>query len=145
MSCKEHKAYKEEHDHLIYTLDLVKENLDAFRQNKEKIDAEIDRLLKFGSSDSSLDYTDLSVYKILQGSYALKIKNLIEAIKKPYFARIDFHEEDRNEPDSLYIGKMCLIRGEDMKPVIIDWRAPVASLYYEERYFSHWSKATGQR
>jgi len=44
MSCKEHKAYKEEHDHLIYTLDLVKENLDAFRQNKEKIDAEIDRL-----------------------------------------------------------------------------------------------------
>lgn len=133
MSYKEHKAYKEEIDRLIYTLKLVKKTLGEFRQSKIKIDDEIDRLLKFGSSDSSLDYSDLSVNKLLQGSYALKVNNLIEAEKKPYFARIDFLEEDRKEPDSIYIGKMCLIRDDDMKPVIIDWRAPIASLYYEER------------
>lgn len=133
MSCREHKAYNEEFNRLMYTLKLVTKTLNDFRQNKEKIDNEIDRLLKFGSSDSSLDYVDLSVNKLLQGAYALKVSNLIEAEKKPYFARIDFLEEDAKDPDSLYIGKMCLIRDEDMKPVIIDWRAPVASLYYEER------------
>ncbi len=133
MSYKEHKAYTEENNRLIYTLELVKKTLGEFRQSKNKIDDEIDRLLKFGSSDSSLDYSDLSVNKLLQGAYSLKVNNLIEAEKKPYFARIDFLEEDRKELDSIYIGKMCLIRDEDMKPVIIDWRAPVASLYYEER------------
>ncbi|MCX7772484.1 MAG: AAA family ATPase, partial [Clostridia bacterium] len=81
----------------------------------------------------SLDYVDLSVNKLLQCAFALKLKNLIEAEKKPYFARIDFQEEGAKELEKLYIGKMCLIRDTDMKPVIIDWRAPVASLYYEER------------
>jgi DNA helicase-2/ATP-dependent DNA helicase PcrA len=59
---------------------------------------------------------------------------LLAARKKPYFARIDFKEDGAKEKEVLYIGKMCLIRDEDMKPVIIDWRAPVASLYYEERW-----------
>lgn len=133
MSLKNHPFYKEENERLINTLELVTKTLKESKQNKTKIDEEIDRLLKSGTSDSSLDYVDLSVSKLLQGSFTLRVKNLIEAEKKPYFARIDFLEEGENELEKLYIGKMCLIREEDMKPVIIDWRAPVASLYYEGR------------
>ncbi len=133
MSFKNHYSYPEEHAHLTETLDLVDKTLQESRQSKSKIDKEIDRLSKSGSSDSSLDYVDLSVGKLLQGAVALKLKNLFEAEKKPYFARIDFMEDGARDLEKLYIGKMCLIREEDMKPVIIDWRAPVASLYYEER------------
>ena len=133
MSEKKGPVYREELNNLLYTLDLVKKNIGELRESKSRIDREIDRLLRTGSSDSSLDYVDLSTDKLLQSAFALKLKNLMEAERKPYFARIDFHEGAGNETEKLYIGKMCLIREDDMKPVIIDWRAPVASLYYEER------------
>ncbi len=133
MAVRNDPVYLSEQENLIYTLDLVEKNLNESLERKEKIDKEVDRLLRTGSSDSSLDYVDLSTNKLLQGAFTLKIRNLLEARKKPYFARIDFKEDGAKEKEVLYIGKMCLIRDEDMKPVIIDWRAPVASLYYEER------------
>ena len=133
MSCQEHPSYHEEEQRLTYTLKLVNQTLSESRLNKNKVDTEIDRLKKTGTSDSSLDYVDLSINYQLQSAFALKLRNLVEAQKKPYFARIDFAEDGTRDQELLYIGKMCLIRDEDMKPVIIDWRAPVASLYYEER------------
>jgi DNA helicase-2/ATP-dependent DNA helicase PcrA len=133
MAVRNDPVYRSEQENLIYTLDLVEKNLNESLERKEKIDKEVDRLLRTGSSDSSLDYVDLSTNKLLQGAFTLKIRNLLDARKKPYFARIDFKEDGTKEKEVLYIGKMCLIRDEDMKPVIIDWRAPVASLYYEER------------
>lgn len=133
MSCQDHPSYPEEQQRLTYTLDLVNETLYESQQSKSKVDKEIERLKMTGTSDSSLDYVDLSMSYRLQSVFALRLRNLLEAQKKPYFARIDFLEDGAKEKEVLYIGKMCLIRDEDMKPVIIDWRAPVASLYYEER------------
>lgn len=133
MSSGKNATYRQENDHLQYTLQLVKKSLRESVESKEKVDKEVDRLSKTLSSDSSLDYVDLATNKMLQGAVSIRLKNLMEAVKKPYFARIDFQESGAKEREELYIGKMCLIREDDMKPVIIDWRAPVASLYYEER------------
>nr|WP_276357902.1 3'-5' exonuclease [Cohnella sp. YIM B05605] len=49
---------------------------------------------------------------------------------EPYFGRLDFREKGRPEPNPLYIGKRGLDRKESGEPYIIDWRAPVASLFY---------------
>jgi DNA helicase II / ATP-dependent DNA helicase PcrA len=49
--------------------------------------------------------------------------------EEPYFARLDFQEETQNKPAPLYIGKVGLDDG-GRDPLIIDWRAPVASLFY---------------
>lgn len=133
MSLTENPSYKEESTHLTETMQLVHKTLEDSRHNKSKIDNEIDRLLKSAELDSSLDYVDLSVNKLLQGALSLRLKNLVDAVKKPYFARIDFIEEGTSRTERIYIGKMCLIREDDMKPAIIDWRAPIAGLYYEER------------
>ena len=57
----------------------------------------------------------------------------MSARSKPYFARIDFLEKGKDSAEKLYIGKMSLIRDENQKLIIIDWRAPVANLYYEGR------------
>lgn len=139
MQSPRHPDWKTETAHLEQILQLVRKSLQDSSSDKRKIDNAIDQLAKHGSSDSSIDYVDLSVNMLIQGSLALKLRNLEEAQQKPYFARIDFTESDAGRPDGkaekeeLYIGKMCLINEEDMKPVIIDWRAPVSSLYYEER------------
>ncbi|MCD9022474.1 HelD family protein [Cohnella silvisoli] len=49
---------------------------------------------------------------------------------EPYFGRLDFREESKSEPFPLYIGKRGMDDKETGQPYIIDWRAPVASLFY---------------
>lgn len=49
---------------------------------------------------------------------------------EPYFGRLDFMENGRRDPAPLYIGKRGMDRRETGEPYIIDWRAPVASLFY---------------
>ncbi|TFE26087.1 HelD family protein [Cohnella luojiensis] len=49
---------------------------------------------------------------------------------EPYFGRLDFQEEGKEAPLPLYIGKRGLDRKETGEPYVIDWRAPVASLFY---------------
>ena len=60
-------------------------------------------------------------------------KNLIKVLKngqeKPYFGRIDFKENGKKE-EKLYIGKYG-ITDEKQNNIVIDWRAPVAGLYYD--------------
>ena len=56
------------------------------------------------------------------------IKNLVESLDKPYFARIDFKNDDDNQKQSFYIGKNGVIK--DSNIIVTDWRAPISSLYY---------------
>lgn len=49
---------------------------------------------------------------------------------EPYFGRLDFQEKGRQSPAPLYIGKRGMDRRDTGEPYIIDWRAPVASLFY---------------
>lgn len=52
-----------------------------------------------------------------------------ESKDNPYFARIDFKEKIR-DIESFYIGKFGLIDEVKNEEVVIDWRAPLANLYY---------------
>ncbi|PZD93214.1 DNA helicase UvrD [Paenibacillus sambharensis] len=49
---------------------------------------------------------------------------------EPYFGRLDFHEKGKDGAAPLYIGKRGMEKKETGQPYIIDWRAPVASLFY---------------
>lgn len=49
----------------------------------------------------------------------------------PYFARIDF-AEDGYDAESFYIGIRSLFDEKEFAPYVYDWRAPVASLFYED-------------
>lgn len=133
MSTAKHPSYPEEHERCRYTLDLVESTLKSTVEKKERLDREVERIKKNFNPHSSQDYLDLTVNSLLQGSAGLKIRNLITARSKPYFARVDFCENGRDIPEKLYIGKMSLMREDDRQIVIVDWRAPIANLYYEGR------------
>ncbi|WP_229263538.1 helicase domain-containing protein [Cohnella cholangitidis] len=49
---------------------------------------------------------------------------------EPYFGRLDFREENKTDPIPLYIGKRGMDLQKTGEPYVIDWRAPVASLFY---------------
>lgn len=53
-----------------------------------------------------------------------------KARKKPYFGRIDFRDPHQPHEESYYVGRVG-IAGDGAEPLVIDWRAPVASVYYE--------------
>jgi len=64
-------------------------------------------------------------------TYSNKIRNLEKALKNPYFARVDFREKDALASLSeIYIGKTNVF-DEDSNVVVIDWRAPISSIYYD--------------
>lgn len=52
------------------------------------------------------------------------------ARKKPYFGRIDFRDSRLPRDESYYVGRVGISKS-GAEPVVIDWRAPVASVYYE--------------
>lgn len=55
---------------------------------------------------------------------------LAVAVNEPYFGRLDFQETGRTEPQPLYIGKAGVENPKSNDPLVIDWRAPIASLFY---------------
>ena len=133
MPAMNHPNYGEELDRCKYTLGYVNKSLETTLSKKGHIDRDLEKVRKHFNAENSQDYIDIIVNNLLQGNMEVKLRNLVAAKSKPYFARIDFSEKEKKEAEKLYIGKMSLIRDEDQQLIIVDWRAPVANLYYEGR------------
>jgi DNA helicase-2/ATP-dependent DNA helicase PcrA len=58
-----------------------------------------------------------------------EIYNYKEAVNTPYFARVDFAEKF-GDIDSIYIGKQGILSTKDGEEIVVDWRSPIADLYY---------------
>lgn len=134
MSLKEHPAYKEEVERLGYTKEQVDEFITVLEGNNDKYKEQIREAFE------NLDYLDSSqsYISILTNAKFMELDNRhLEGLQtvrnKPYFCRIDFREEHGHRPEKLYIGKVALLDPETKKLLIVDWRAPVANVYYEGR------------
>ena len=57
----------------------------------------------------------------------VRVKKKKKMQDEPYFGRIDYHDEYGNE--TIYIGIGSLFEKDEN--LIVDWRSPIASLYYE--------------
>ncbi|MGL5414334.1 MAG: RNA polymerase recycling motor HelD [Clostridium sp.] len=53
-----------------------------------------------------------------------------EAFNVPYFGRVDFREHKTIKVEEIYIGKNGISDSESGDEIVVDWRAPVADLYY---------------
>ncbi len=62
----------------------------------------------------------------LAGQSAERIAKVLES---PYFARVDFADDGTAEPMPSYIGRFAFTW--DGKPVVSDWRSPIAGLFYD--------------
>ncbi|MBB3127122.1 DNA helicase-2/ATP-dependent DNA helicase PcrA [Paenibacillus rhizosphaerae] len=72
------------------------------------------------------DFTE----QVLEAGREEKRQALAKSLQEPYFGRLDF-QEGSGERKPLYIGKIGVDQAEvGDQPMVIDWRAPVASLFY---------------
>ena len=62
---------------------------------------------------------------------ALEIQRLSKMEKSPYFGRIDFEESETGEKSTIYIGIYSLTEAQSHEIYVVDWRAPVASMFYQ--------------
>lgn len=74
---------------------------------------------------------ELALKRIDQsGAFAVKNRNRIAKLKdSPYFARIDFREEGEAGAEQYYIGSSAFSDKHEL--LVIDWRAPIASMFYD--------------
>ncbi|MES5927105.1 3'-5' exonuclease [Bacillus cereus group sp. MG9] len=80
--------------------------------------------------------------QILESMRESNRQSLRIGIHEPYFGRLDFQEDGKEDVMPIYIGKVGVSDKDTMKPIVIDWRAPVASMFYsftggEELAFYH--------
>ena len=59
-----------------------------------------------------------------------ELRRAAGASKKPYFGRIDFVDANLKKQECYYIGRSVIAR-DPAHPEVIDWRAPIASVYYD--------------
>lgn len=79
------------------------------------------------------DYADDFMKAALREKFSQRIKNLKMVRQKPYFARVDFVENGETARDAFYLGKVMVTDHNTLEQIVIDWRAPIADLYYEGR------------
>ncbi len=67
---------------------------------------------------------------VTQDNLAKKVARLKALRPSPYFGRIDFLFEGEKNPEPLYIGRTALLEEGTAENLIIDWRSPIASVFY---------------
>lgn len=71
--------------------------------------------------------------KVKESQYRTAYQRVLELSRMyyaPYFGMICFREEGEQDEESYYIGKRGLTQDGD--PLILDWRTPAASLFYQQ-------------
>ncbi|AET62273.1 UvrD/Rep helicase family protein [Paenibacillus terrae HPL-003] len=92
----------------------------------EEIDRRLERL-RNTPVYTGHDFTE----QVLESGREEKRQALAKSAQEPYFGRMDFDERGRGQRKPLYIGKIGVEREEaSAYPLVIDWRAPIASLFY---------------
>lgn len=134
MGIKRHKDYDKEVARLKETLRYLQHVMVTFGQNRERFKAEIkEAYYHMDPMDSSHSYQTIMMNSALLDNLEDNFDQLLRATKKPYFARIDVRQADKSQDEALYIGKVSLFDVDMETPLVVDWRAPIASLYYDGR------------
>lgn len=100
----------------------VSDTIEIVKNNIEEYEMLYSNLIKENS--------DKEFVRNMSKEYSNKLKNLRKALMTPYFARIDFKENNVNNVQKIYIGKTGILN-DKYDVIVTDWRAPIASIYYD--------------
>lgn len=134
MKVKKHPDYENENQRLEETKTHISSTITAVEDYRRLYKDNIkDAMSDLDTQESSQNYINVLINTQFVQIADKNYDNLLRAKKKPYFARIDFRQKGSDEREKFYIGKTSLLRDGEFTPLVVDWRAPVANLYYEGR------------
>lgn len=120
----------QEKQHLLTCLNVIRENIQMYERKESSYRKEVTELfqaVKKGDGDS---YGQLMAGQHLLEHSQSMVRKSKAALKKAYFGRVDYDDLTYGVKESRYIGKNG-VTTEDNDVIIVDWRAPICSVYYE--------------
>lgn len=106
-------------------MSVYEEEQSQLKKSLEKID-DMARVLENVPRYRGDDFTQ----QVLEDRREHQRESLRSATVEPYFGRLDFKEWDLEKEKALYIGKVGVHDEESGEPLVVDWRAPVSSMFY---------------
>jgi DNA helicase-2/ATP-dependent DNA helicase PcrA len=129
---------KEEYPHLDRVTKINTESVKVLLPRLEKLTKELEEQVKVIEMETGDDAKDArGIYnKILKEIQTTVDRINLDLIKvdSPYFGKIVFHpfKQTYSKKDlNIYIGKFAITDQNSQIPLVIDWRAPIANLYYQ--------------
>lgn len=116
--------------YLSQTLQVIDHNIETYGKQVSEMGSEIEQMLEQFHDDNPELINTLENTITLHDHMKRALERNIKAKNKPYFGRIIFQDESLHKQESLYIGRGGIAK-DATHLCVIDWRAPVANIYYE--------------
>lgn len=127
---KQQLERKKEEEHLQECKALIQENISMYERQVEERHQEAQALYKEVQSGNVELYDQLFTAQSLEEHSKNQLNKNLAALEKPFFGRIDYKNLDERLIESVYIGKHG-VQKDKTNVVVVDWRAPIATVYYE--------------
>lgn len=127
---RQQEERKKEEAHLQECRELIQKNIKRYETQLEERHKEAQQLFKEVQSGNVELYDQLFTAQSLEEHSKNQLTKNEAAYGKPFFGRIDYKNLDEHLVESVYIGKHG-VQKDQTHIVIADWRAPIASVYYE--------------
>ena len=119
-----------EEEHLQECRELIAENIRRYEAQVEERHRQTQELVKAVQSGNVELYDQMFTSQSLEEHSRNQLAHNKVAYEKPFFGRIDYRNLDERLHESIYIGNHG-IQKDKTHMVIVDWRAPIATVYYE--------------
>lgn len=121
---------EEEEAQLAKVIGIAEQNLEQAKADIRSANEDLADLMETYDAKEAEGLTLWNNATAKLNAYQHGMARLEKARKKPYFGRIDFQDPRLSFLESYYIGRVG-ISDEKAEPVVLDWRAPISSVYYE--------------
>ena len=135
-----------EEKYLNETLDILNQNIKSVKsdfeesqkifdeENEKYLNAMKDMDLNTLSDETALAVSNMQIALEQKVAFVNKLKSECEIFQKmlnsPYFAKVDMIPSDTRKREKYYIG-MHTLNDSNNNFVVLDWRSPIASVFYD--------------
>lgn len=129
---------EDENKYLKSTIEKINDLLDSYIASSEVQDKEIvkhrrflwDNRAELDEIEVNENCSQVALNEKIHSKKIARIRTLEKQLNNPYFARLDFKEDDE-EAESFYIGLSTIEDEENFDMFVFDWRSPVANMFYD--------------
>ena len=121
-----------EEENLDYCKEIIQKNINEYQEKSIRLGIEIKKLYDHYRSDNPELHNELVMAISMKSQVDATLNKNEKASIKPYFGRVDYYDKEDKEKYTLYLGKNGVVKN-GIEPLIIDWRAPISGIYYENQ------------
>ena len=128
---KEREYLKNTFKELSNRLNFLQSTLDSYNERTHELSKFIaDNFYDMDAQEAAVQRNLLDNLNLEKAGVERALFKCEKQAERPYFGRIDFVEDFEENPESYYIG-ISFLDNPNGFPYVLDWRAPVSSLYYD--------------